>query len=101
MAHSTETAPCPQCGHSSLRPAGESYPCLSCQTQARLQGAGFTADSPELRQVAEWNHAACRRGDRQQEPAQQPGPGTPPACEPTPDLPGEAESRESEKEACG
>ena len=101
-SHSTETAPCPQCGHSYLRPAGESYPCLSCQSEARLAGAGFTADSPGLRQIAAWNHAVYRRADRQQQiPHQQaeadpPEPGTS-----TTDLPGEAVDRESEKEACG
>jgi len=102
VSHSTETASCPQCGHSYVRPAGETSPCLSCQTQARLEAAGFTADSPELQQAGEWNHAVFRRADRQQQtPHQQAGADPPEPGTPSTAQPGEADSREREKEACG
>ncbi len=101
VSHSTETAPCPQCGNSYLRPAGETCPCLSCQTQARLKAAGYTPDSPEFQQIAEWNRAVLRRGDRQQEAPQQPEPNPPEPGPQTTAQPGEAESPEREKEACG
>jgi hypothetical protein len=100
-SHSTETASCAQCGRSYIRPAGETHACLSCETQTRLKAAGFAADSPESRQIAEWNHAVLRRGDRQQETPKQPQPGSPEPGTPSTALPGEAESREREKEACG
>lgn len=67
MSQSTETASCPDCGSHYTRPVGETYPYLSCETQARLTAAGFTPSSPEIRQIAEWNRAALARSDRQQE----------------------------------
>jgi hypothetical protein len=91
----TGKAPCPQCGHRYAQPAGEPCPCLSCHTQARLKTAGFTADSPGIKQITGWNHAVIHQRDGQ--------PETPPQPEPDPHnaaLPGEA-FPEREKEACG
>jgi hypothetical protein len=91
----TETAPCPHCGHSCLRPAGEAHPCLACETRARLAAAGFTPGSPEIQRIAAWNQAATHRDDRQQEPPQpQPDP-------PGPAAPGAVEGPDREKEAGG
>ncbi len=101
MSHSTETAPCPQCGLSYVRPAGEASPCLSCQTQARLKTAGFTADSPEIKQAAGWNHAIARSGDRQPETPQQPELNPPEPHPHSTTLPCEMNAPEREKEACG
>jgi hypothetical protein len=91
-SHGTETAPCPHCGHSCLRPAGEAYPCLSCETRARLAAAGFTPGSPEFQWIAEWNQAATHRRDRLPEP---------PQPQPEPDTPGAVDGPDREKEACG
>jgi hypothetical protein len=101
VPHSPETAPCPHCGHPCARAAGEASPCLSCQTQARLKAAGFTADSPQITQAAEWNHAVIRSGDGQPETTGQPEPDPP---EPHPQdtaRPSELNTPEREKEACG
>jgi tetratricopeptide (TPR) repeat protein len=105
VSHSTEEAPCPHCGSPYVRPAGETYPCLSCQTQARLTAAGLTAGSPEIKQVAEWNRATARRADRQQEtPQPQPeaetghGPQVTAGAGP---VPGEAKDPGREREATG
>ena len=99
--HSTETAPCPHCGLFSVRPTGEASACLSCQTRARLKAVGFTADSPEIKQAAGWNHAIARSGDHQPETPRQPE-LTPP--DPPPQgtaLPYERTAPEPEKEAGG
>jgi hypothetical protein len=93
----SETAPCPHCGRPCLRPVGEAYPCLSCETRARLAAAGFTPGSPELQRIAAWNQAATHRGDRQQETPQPP---------PVPDthgpaVPGAVDGPDREKEAGG
>jgi hypothetical protein len=101
VSHSTETAPCPQCGLSYVRLAGEASPCLSCQTQARLKAAGFTADSPEITQAAGWNHAIARSGDYQPVTPQQPE-LNPPDPHPQGTVPPhEMNAPEREKEACG
>jgi hypothetical protein len=63
----TEKAPCPQCGRTYARPAGETYPCLSCESQARLKAAGFTAGSPEIQRAADWNRAVTRVAGHQPE----------------------------------
>jgi hypothetical protein len=101
LSHSTETASCPQCGLSYVRQAGEASQCLSCQTQARLKAAGFTADSPEIKQAAEWNRAIARGGDRQPETPQQPvlNPSDPQPQSTA--WPGVMNAPEREKEACG
>jgi tetratricopeptide (TPR) repeat protein len=105
VAHNTEKAPCPQCGNPHVRPIGETYPCLSCESQARLKAAGFTADSPEINRVAEWNRAAVRRADRQQE-TPQPRPQAEPGHDTGPQItagagpvPGEAKDPGREREA--
>jgi hypothetical protein len=95
--HGTETAPCPHCGHAYLRPVGEAYPCLSCETRARLASAGFTQGSPEIQRIAEWNQAATHRRDHQPEtPQPQPEPDPP-----GPAAPGAVDGPDREKEACG
>jgi hypothetical protein len=74
---------------------------LSCQTQARLKAAGFTADRPGIKQAAGWNRAIARSGDRQPETPQQPEPNP---SDPHPQSiawPGEMNAPEREKEACG
>ena len=104
VAHNTETAPCPQCGNPYVRPVGETCPCLSCESQARLKAAGFTSGSPEIKRVAEWNRAAVRRADRQQEtpqprqaePGHETGPQITPGAGP---VPGEAKDPGREREA--
>jgi hypothetical protein len=101
VSHSPETAPCPQCGHSYARPAGEASPCLSCQTQARLKAAGFTADSPEIKQAAGWNHAITCSGDHQPETSQQPELNPPDPHPQSTALPYEMNAPEREKEAGG
>jgi Protein of unknown function (DUF4031)/Bifunctional DNA primase/polymerase, N-terminal len=107
VSHNTEKAPCPQCGESYVRPAGETCPCLSCESQARLKAAGFTAGSPEIKRVAEWNHAALRRAGCQQE-TPQPRPEAEPGREGGPQItadagpvPGEAKDLDREREASG
>jgi hypothetical protein len=97
----TETGPCPQCGRSYVRPAGDASACLSCQTQARLEAAGFTADSPEIKQAAAWNHAVIRRGSRQPETPQRPEPNPPQPHPHSMTRPGALNAPEHEKEACG
>src|SRR5262249_37535907 len=101
LAQSSETAACPQCGHSYIRPAGEAGPCLSCHTQARLTAAGYTPDSPAITQIAEWNHAVLRRGDRQPDPAHQPDRGPPETGTENTAWPVEAEPPAQEREAGG
>jgi hypothetical protein len=101
VSHSTETAPCPQCGLSYVRPAGKASRCLSCQTQARLKVAGFTADSSEIKQAAGWNRAIARSGDRQPETSQQPELNPPDPHPQSMAWPGEMNAAEREKEACG
>ena len=94
IAHGTETAPCPDCGHPCLRPVGEVYLCLSCETRARLTAAGFTPGSPAIQRIAEWNQAVTHRGDCQQgRPQPQPVPDT--------SGPGAVEGPDREKEAGG
>jgi hypothetical protein len=98
----TETAPCPHCGHSYLRPAGEAYPCLSCETRARLAAAGFTPGSPGIGRIAEWNQAATHRRDRLPEtPQPQPEPDPPGPGGGGPAAPGAVDGPDREKEACG
>jgi hypothetical protein len=104
VSHNTEKAPCPQCGNPYARPVGETHPCLSCESQARLKAAGFTADSSEIERVAEWNRAAVRRADRQQETPQprqvEPGHETgPQVTAGTGPVPGEAKDPGREREA--
>jgi len=104
VSHNTETAACPQCSKPYVRPAGETYPCLSCESQAQLKAAGFTPGSPELKKIAEWDRAAIRGADRQQETPQQPEPGTPepgPQSPATPGPAGQVKVPDREKEACG
>jgi hypothetical protein len=104
VSPNTEKAPCPQCGNPHAQPVGETYPCLSCESQARLKAAGFTAGSPEIKRVAEWNHAVARRADRQQEtpqprqaePGHQTGPQITAGAGP---VPGEAKDPGHEREA--
>jgi hypothetical protein len=84
-----------------VRPAGESSPCLSCQTQARLKAAGFTADRPEIKQAAEWNRAIARSGDRHPETPQQPELNPPDPHPQSTALPYEMNAPEREKEAGG
>ena len=72
LPQGTEKAPCPQCGTPHIRPTGETYPCLSCETQARLKAAGFTAGSPEIKRIAEWNHTVFRDTIRDPEMPQPP-----------------------------
>jgi hypothetical protein len=100
--HGTETAPCPDCGHPCLRPEGEAYPCLSCETRARLTAAGFTPGSPAIQRIAEWNQAVTHRGDRQQETPQPPlVPDTPGPVAHGTAVPGAVEGPDREKEAGG
>jgi hypothetical protein len=101
VSHSTETTPCSQCGLSHVRLAGETSACLSCQTQARLKAAGFTADSPEITQAAGWNHATARSGDHQPEKPQQPELNPPDPHPQSRALPYEMTAPEREKEAAG
>jgi hypothetical protein len=101
VSHITETAPCSQCGLSHVRLAGEGSPCLSCQTQARLKAAGFTADSPEITQAAGWNHAIAHSGDHQPETSQQPEHNPPDPPPQSTALPYEMNAPEREKEAGG
>jgi hypothetical protein len=101
VSHSTEVAPCSQCGLPSVRLAGEASPCLSCQTQARLKAAGFTADSSEIKQAAEWNHAIARSGDHQPQTSQQPELNPPDPPPQSTALPYEMTASEREKEAGG
>jgi hypothetical protein len=101
VLHSTETAPCPHCGLSYVRPAGEASACLSCQTQARLKAAGFTADGPEIKHAAGWNHAIARSGDHQPETSQRPEPDPPDPHPQGTALPYEMTAPEREKEAGG
>jgi hypothetical protein len=101
VSHSADTAPCPHCGRPYVRPAGEASPCLSCQTQAHLKAAGFTADSPEITQAAEWNHAIARSGGHQPQTPQQPELNPPDPHPHSTALPYEMNAPEREKEACG
>jgi hypothetical protein len=101
VSRSTETAPCSQCGLSYVRLAGEASQCLSCQTQARLKAAGFTAVTPEIKQAAGWNHAIARSGDHQPETSRQPELNPPDLHPQGTALPYEMNTAEREKEACG
>ena len=72
VAQGTEKAPCPQCGKPHIRATGETYPCLSCETQARLKAAGFTPGSREIKRVTEWNRPILDRSLREPEMPQAP-----------------------------
>ena len=99
VSQSTETASCPDCDRPYVRPVGETYPCLDCETHARLKAAGFTADSPQIRQITEWNHLAISRSYRQQE-IPQPRPAREPQTLAIQEHSGHVKVPDPEKEAC-
>jgi hypothetical protein len=92
-----------------VRPAGEAYPCLACESHARLKAAGFTPGSPEIKQIAEWNRVAFHHAARQPETPQTPpeaGAEAEQNAEPqitadTAPAPAKTKEPEREKEACG
>jgi hypothetical protein len=72
VAQGTEKAACPQCGKPYIRATGETYPCVSCETQVRLEAAGFTPGSREVKRVTEWNRTILGRSLREPEMPQAP-----------------------------
>ena len=76
VSHDTETAPCPQCGHSYLRPAGETGPCLSVPNAGAVEGGWLHARQPR--------NPADRRVEPGGPPPRRPPAGNTPAPRGTP-----------------